>query len=228
MFDMDYYIQVDVEKLECIYFNLLVNVFKFILENGKVIVCFVVLQKDGVFFFCFMVVNIGSLILVEYICSIFDWFYKIDRYYIGFGIGLVLVKVFVEIYGGSISVESDEWLGIVFIVDLLVWICEEGVCVVIVLMEEFVLDWVDSLFCEDEVENLNDLFKFFVFVIDDNVDICVYVYMLFNLEYLIIEVVDGIEGICKVMKYVFDVIILDVMMLGIDGIECCWRLKGEL
>ena len=44
----------------------------------------------------------------------------------------------------------------------------------------------------------------------------------------IIEAADGTEGIRKAMKYVPDVIISDVMMPGIDGIECCRRLKGEL
>ena len=59
-------------------------------------------------------------------------------------------------------------------------------------------------------------------------DIRAYVHTLLNSEYSIIEAADGTEGIRKAMKYVPDVIISDVMMPGIDGIECCRRLKGEL
>ena len=226
--DTDYHTQADAEKLERIYFNLLANAFKFTPENGKVTVRLAALQKDSVPFFRFTVANTGSLISAEHIRSIFDRFYKIDRHHTGSGIGLALVKAFVEIHGGSISVESDERLGTVFTVDLPVRTCEEGACVVTAPMEESAPDRVDSLLREDEAENLNDPSKPSVLVIDDNADIRAYVHTLLNSEYSIIEAADGTEGIRKAMKYVPDVIISDVMMPGIDGIECCRRLKGEL
>ena len=226
--DTDYHTQADAEKLERIYFNLLANAFKFTPENGKVTVRLATLQKDSVPFFRFTVANTGSLISAEHIRSIFDRFYKIDRHHTGSGIGLALVKAFVEIHGGSISVESDERLGTVFTVDLPVRTCEEGACVVTAPMEESAPDRVDSLLREDEAENLNDPSKPSVLVIDDNADIRAYVHTLLNSEYSIIEAADGTEGIRKAMKYVPDVIISDVMMPGIDGIECCRRLKGEL
>lgn len=226
--DTDYHTQADAEKLERIYFNLLANAFKFTPENGKVTVRLAALQKDGAPFFRFTVANTGSLISAEHIRSIFDRFYKIDRHHTGSGIGLALVKAFVEIHGGSISVESDERLGTVFTVDLPVRTCEEGACVVTAPMEESASDRVDSLLREDEAENLNDPSKPSVLVIDDNADIRAYVHTLLNSEYSIIEAADGTEGIRKAMKYVPDVIISDVMMPGIDGIECCRRLKGEL
>lgn len=226
--DTDYHTQADAEKLERIYFNLLANAFKFTPENGKVTVRLAALQKDSVPFFRFTVANTGSLISAEHIRSIFDRFYKIDRHHTGSGIGLALVKAFVEIHGGSISVESDERLGTVFTVDLPVRTCEEGTYVVTAPMEESAPDRVDSLLREDEAENLNDPSKPSVLVIDDNADIRAYVHTLLNSEYSIIEAADGTEGIRKAMKYVPDVIISDVMMPGIDGIECCRRLKGEL
>jgi len=226
--DTDYHTQADAEKLERIYFNLLANAFKFTPENGKVTVRLAALQKDSVPFFRFTVANTGSLISAEHIRSIFDRFYKIDRHHTGSGIGLALVKAFVEIHGGSISVESDERLGTVFTVDLPVRTCEEGACVVTAPMEESAPDRVDSLLREDGAENLNDPSKPSVLVIDDNADIRAYVHTLLNSEYSIIEAADGTEGIRKAMKYVPDVIISDVMMPGIDGIECCRRLKGEL
>ena len=226
--DTDYHTQADAEKLERIYFNLLANAFKFTPENGKVTVRLAALQKDGAPFFRFTVAKTGSLISAEHIRSIFDRFYKIDRHHTGSGIGLALVKAFVEIHGGSISVESDERLGTVFTVDLPVRTCEEGACVVTAPMEESASDRVDSLLREDEAENLNDPSKPSVLVIDDNADIRAYVHTLLNSEYSIIEAADGTEGIRKAMKYVPDVIISDVMMPGIDGIECCRRLKGEL
>ena len=218
----DYHTLADAEKMERIYFNLLGNAFKFTPENGKVTVRLSALQKEGTPFFRFTVANTGSLISAEHIRSIFDRFYKIDRHHTGSGIGLALVKAFVEIHGGIIEVESDVRQGTVFTVDLPVRTCEAETGVA------SAPDRVDNLLREDEAENFNDPSKPSVLVIDDNADIRAYVHTLLNSEYSVIEAADGTEGIRKAMKYVPDVIISDVMMPGIDGIECCRRLKGEL
>ena len=218
----DYHTLADAEKMERIYFNLMGNAFKFTPENGKVTVRLSALQKEGTPFFRFTVANTGSLISAEHIRSIFDRFYKIDRHHTGSGIGLALVKAFVEIHGGIIEVESDERQGTVFTVDLPVRTCEAETGVA------SAPDRVDNLLREDEAENFNDPSKPSVLVIDDNADIRAYVHTLLNSEYSVIEAADGTEGIRKAMKYVPDVIISDVMMPGIDGIECCRRLKGEL
>lgn len=63
--------------------------------------------------------NTGSMISAEHIRNVFDRFYKIDMHHTGSGIGLALVKAFVEMHGGMISVESDEKQGTVFTVELL-------------------------------------------------------------------------------------------------------------
>lgn len=65
-------------------------------------------------------------------------------------------------------------------------------------------------------------------IIDDNEDIRSYVHGLLHSEYTVVEAANGSEGIRKAMKYVPDLIISDVMMPGIDGVECCRRLKSEL
>ncbi len=67
-----------------------------------------------------------------------------------------------------------------------------------------------------------------VLVIDDNSDICSYVKSLLGSDYAVIEASAGMEGIAKANRYVPDLIICDVMMPGIDGIECCKRLKSEM
>ena len=224
----EYHTLADAEKMERIYFNLLGNAFKCTPENGKVTVRLSALQKEGTPFFRFTVANTGSLISAEHIRSIFDRFYKIDRHHTGSGIGLALVKAFVEIHGGIIEVESDERQGTVFTVDLPVRTCEAETGVASAPVEASAPDRVDNLLREDEAENFNDPSKPSVLVIDDNADIRAYVHTLLNSEYSVIEAADGTEGIRKAMKYVPDVIISDVMMPGIDGIECCRRLKGEL
>ena len=230
--DTDYHTLADIEKLERIYFNLLSNAFKFTPENGKVTVRLASLMKEGSQWIRFTVTNTGSMISAEHIRSIFERFYKIDMHHAGSGIGLALVKAFVELHGGIISVESDEKQGTVFTVDLPVQACAYETS----SLEDSPASSVsetsplnDALpIEEEELEKNYDSSKPSVLIIDDNADIRSYVHGLFHSDYTVIEAADGSEGIRKAMKYVPDLIISDVMMPGIDGIECCRRLKSEL
>ena len=230
--DTDYHTLADIEKLERIYFNLLSNAFKFTPENGKVTVRLALLTKEGSQWIRFTVSNTGSMISAEHIRSIFERFYKIDMHHAGSGIGLALVKAFVELHGGTISVESDEKQGTVFTVDLPVQACAyetssledspaSSVSEASPLNEALPIE-------EEELEKNYDSSKPSVLIIDDNADIRSYVHGLLYTDYTVIEAADGSEGIRKAMKYVQDLIISDVMMPGIDGIECCRRLKSEL
>lgn len=227
--DTDYHTMADIEKLERIYFNLLSNALKFTPENGKVTVRLSSVDKEDRKWIRFTVANTGSMISAEHIRNVFDRFYKIDMHHAGSGIGLALVKAFVEMHGGSISVESEEKLGTVFTVDLPVQICsslaseEESVGGSLVSSVNEVLD-VE----EEELAEGYDSTKTSILIIDDNADIRSYVHGLLHKEYTVIEAADGSEGIRKAMKYVPDLIISDVMMPGIDGVECCRRLKSEL
>lgn len=229
--DTDYHTLADIEKLERIYFNLLSNAFKFTPENGKVTVRLASLTKEDSQWIRFTIANTGSMISAEHIRSIFERFYKIDMHHAGSGIGLALVKAFVELHGGTISVESDEKQGTVFTVDLPIRTCETSV------LEDSPASTVseasslnDALPIEEEEElgKSYDSSKPSVLIIDDNADIRSYVHGLLHTDYTVIEAADGSEGIRKAMKYVPDLIISDVMMPGIDGIECCRRLKSEL
>lgn len=240
--DTDYHTLADMEKLERIYFNLLSNAFKFTPENGKITVRLSSLTKEDIRWIRFTIANTGSMISAEHIRSIFDRFYKIDMHHAGSGIGLALVKAFVELHKGTISVESDEKQGTVFTVDLPVQTCET------ILAEDSLKSSISAVPLnpassgspassnlnetlaveEEELEKGYDSSKPSVLVIDDNADIRSYVRGLLHTDYTVIEAADGSEGIRKAMKYVPDLIISDVMMPGIDGIECCRRLKSEL
>ena len=225
--DTNYRTQADVEKLERIYFNLLSNAFKFTPEDGKVTVRLFALEKEGQPFFRFTVANTGSLISAEHIRSIFDRFYKIDMHHAGSGIGLALVKAFVEMHGGTIQVESDEKQGTMFTVDLPFCCCTSSPDTSSMGTSGHESP-VELLEGEEEEERNYDSSRMSVLVIDDNADIRSYIHGLLSAEYSVIEAANGSEGIRKAMKYVPDLIISDVMMPGIDGIECCRRLKSEL
>ena len=219
----NYQTVVDVEKLERIYFNLLSNAFKFTPENGRVNVRLSEVN-DGMCF-RFTVANTGSLISVEHIQNIFNRFYKIDMHHSGSGIGLALVKAFVELHGGQIIVESDDKIGTVFTVDIPLERASEETAA---STELNILSVGEIEPLAESEEGEYDATKNSVLIIDDNADIRSYIRGLLQNEYTVLEASDGVSGIRKAMKYVPNLIVSDVMMPGIDGVECCRRLKAEL
>ena len=70
-------------------------------KNGKITVRLSSLTKEDTRWIRFTVANTGSMISAEHIRSIFDRFYKIDMHHAGSGIGLALVKAFVELHKGQ-------------------------------------------------------------------------------------------------------------------------------
>lgn len=238
--DTDYHTLADTEKLERIYFNLLSNAFKFTPENGRVTVRLSTWMNEDKPWIRFTVANTGSLISAEHIRNVFERFYKIDMHHAGSGIGLALVKAFVEMHSGNISVQSNEKQGTIFTVDLPVQ-AHEAIASESESESEDASDQTSTSLSaassaindtltpeEEELEKHYDSSKPSILIIDDNEDIRSYVHGLLHSDYTVIEAADGSEGIRKAMKYVPDLIISDVMMPGIDGIECCRRLKTEL
>lgn len=225
--DTDFCFMIDVEKMERIYFNLMSNALKFTPENGRIGVSLSsTVHLDGTPRVRLTVSNTGSLISPEHIRSIFDRFYKIDMHHAGSGIGLALVKAFVELHGGTITVESDDKKGTVFIVDL-------PYTHTSVASEEVPADISCATLPELSVEEISeeesyDSTKPTILVIDDSADIRLYIRGLLCEEYSVLEAANGMDGIRKAMKYVPDVIISDIMMPGMDGIACCRQLKSEL
>ncbi len=116
--DRDFTGYFDLEKMERVCFNLLSNAFKFTPGNGKIEVTLssgLIKEKE---YIRLTVSDTGIGVPVGHIHNIFERFYQIDSHYSGSGIGLALVKAFVELHAGEISVESREGAGTVFIVSI--------------------------------------------------------------------------------------------------------------
>ncbi len=223
--DADFRIMADCEKIERIYFNLLSNAVKYTPENGKIVVS---LQAD-VASLRFSVFNSGSYVSSQEVDAIFERFYQIDGHQAGTGIGLALVRAFVEMHGGQITAQSDE-KGTTFTVLLPAQSISQYHPTVVTLPAgetEVSATLVESELSADE-EEAGATGRPTVLVIDDNADIRHYVKTLLAEEYQVLDAPEAATGIRLAMKYVPDVIVSDVMMPGMDGVECCRRLKTEL
>lgn len=213
---------IDTEKIERVFFNLLSNAFKYTPDNGSIKVSYEC--NDAAL--TFRVADTGEGISERDLGNIFDRFYQVDRIHPkGSGIGLSLAKAFVELHGGSISVESTVNKGSVFSVVLPVRHIAETTT-----LSEKVIGHMDA---EAELDNIEGNLSFddnkpVVLVIDDNRDIQKLVGELLCAEYNIITAPNGKEGVRMAAKYVPDLIICDVMMPVMDGLECCRHIKNEV
>lgn len=130
----------DAEKLEQVFYNLIINAIKFTPEGGKVIVDFGFRisdlenldrpapalsgdPKSAISDFVEITVSdTGAGIPAEFLPRIFDRFFQADIRHShapgGAGIGLALAKEFVELHGGRISVTSEPGKGTIFVVVL--------------------------------------------------------------------------------------------------------------
>ncbi|MDE5996918.1 MAG: substrate-binding domain-containing protein, partial [Muribaculaceae bacterium] len=214
-------IAIDVEKMERVFFNLVSNAFKYTRDNGSITISYSINEGK----LTLRVADTGEGISERDLGNIFDRFYQVDRIHPkGSGIGLSLAKAFVELHGGSIEVESELNKGSVFVVTLpIVHIAETS---------QTVDKQIGTSAVEAELDNIEGNAEFesdkpLALVIDDNRDIREMVGELLRGDYNIITAVNGADGVKKAVKYVPDLIICDVMMPVMDGLECCRRLKAE-
>lgn len=224
--DKDFTLAVDAEKIERVFFNLMSNAFKYTPDNGSIkFSCG--LDGDNL---RFSIEDTGQGIGADDINNIFDRFYQVDKIHPnGSGIGLSLAKAFVELHGGSIAVESILGVGSKFTVTLPV-----------VHVEECMPADTDNLITKADVnaelDRLEEVDRTttagtelpLLLVIDDNADIRRMIGELLKDEYNIVTASDGREGVRLAAKYVPDLIICDVMMPVMDGLECCRIIKDEV
>lgn len=232
--EADYMLTADAEKLERIVYNLLSNAFKFTPENGSIRVSLSPVSREGEDWLCLKVSDTGVGMPAEHVRHIFDSFYQIDVHHAGSGIGLALVKAFVEMHRGRISVNTVEGEGTCFTIEIPAGQGGGSVAAGEIhgkaqasLKEGALLAAEqDSAYAGGADKSPED--RETILVIDDNQDVRDYVRSVLQDEYHVLEAANGQEGIGVAMKHVPDAVICDVMMPVMDGMECCRRLKSEL
>ena len=231
----DYRTMADLPKLERVFFNLMGNAFKFTPENGKIAVSInneqLTINNEVCPCIVLRVSDTGPGINVEHIQRIFENFYQVDSArHEGSGIGLAVAKSFVELHGGTIEVQNQQvGTGTIFTVSIpRVAVTESesvGAGDLQIDAEAIETELGDSFEGENILESEP---KPLVLVIDDNADLRQYMQMLLGEHYRVITAGDGLTGVGKAMRTVPDVIVCDMMMPVMDGIECCRRLKQEV
>nr|WP_321408583.1 two-component regulator propeller domain-containing protein [uncultured Carboxylicivirga sp.] len=222
-----FFFRFDHEKLNKVMMNLISNALKFTPKGGEVLVTIDRINtnenKQGEI--QIRVKDTGVGIEKSDHEKIFERFYQSSNSsalgYSGSGIGLNLVKEMIELHNGSIKVESIPNKGAEFIVSIPVpeeQITEEKE----VKVETQSQGPIEKPAKEKKVQG-----KPIVLLIEDNFDFRSFMRETLMDTYEVHEAADGVEGYELVFKLVPDLIISDVMMPRMDGLEMCKKLKND-
>lgn len=201
--------------------NLLSNAFKFTPEYGKVNVsawC----ENQQLFV---DVSDTGKGMSKEVVSHIFEPFYqdKNDIQNIGTGVGLALVKQIMNAVDGEITVESIVGKGTTFHVSMPIRNRYKQQIAPNAEVNAPLLPEITEN-PEDSNDNDNDCR---LLIIEDNHDIATYIGSLFTDQYAIFYAENGKEGLEKALNLIPDLIITDLMMPGMDGLEVCRQVRGN-
>ena len=212
----------DPEKMERIAFNLISNALKHTPRGGKITVTYDI-QAD---LLKLSVADTGEGISAGDLGHIFDRFFQTESIHPeGSGIGLALVKAFVELHGGTITATSTPGKGSNFAIELPI----RHVTTTSALPPRKI----DETTVSDELEPIADSHTFdenkpLVLIVDDNKDMQTLVGELLSADYNILTASNGKAGLRLAVKNVPDLIVCDNMMPVMDGLELCRRVKAEV
>ncbi len=234
----------DREKIEIVLFNLISNAIKY--SEGQGSVSFVLKEEDGNA--VMSVKNTGAVIPAHIGDKLFEKFFRLEQVDTpsktsGFGIGLFVSKKIAEIQGGSLTYSSTAEEGTVFVYKIPTHaesITEEAI------------NWEKSadtpLPTEPSTEtagrgpeakqtvseNMNQVYEGVieqrpkVLIVDDDAEMRNYIGQLLESSYTVFEA-ESAENALKILKKTEpDIIISDIVMPGISGVEFCSKVKETL
>ena len=220
----------DIDKLDKILYNLLSNAAKYNETGNKVEISLESEQSGNIAII--KVKDNGAGFTHEAMNRLFERFYEGDyrkHKTIGTGIGLSLTKNLVELHGGTILVESEPNKGACFIVSIPVshdafnpeeiedinLICDDNA-------ESFVET---SVIVKEETDNEE---KNNILVIEDNDDLKSLMVSILSVDYNVFTASNGIEALDIISNEEVSIIVSDIMMPEMDGIEFTRKMKSTL
>lgn len=221
-------LEVDKEKIEIVLYNLISNALKYTPEKGMIVVR-AVESADGQALL--EIRDTGAGISKEVGDRLFDKFYQFrngEKTSIsGFGIGLYLVKQFVDAHKGTITYESVEGEGTVFRVVLPFGAggtAAEPSAGLSALVRE-IAEEAPAEAAYDCTTLVTD--KPSLLVVDDDLQLLNYVCEMFEDRWVLFKALSGEDGIALAREHRPDLIISDLHMDGVSGIELCETIKND-
>lgn len=228
----------DPDKLERILFNLISNAFKFTREHGNIEVNLHTEEKEGKPFLAIKIKDNGIGIPKEKQEQIFERFFQndLDGSVVnqGSGIGLSITKEFVKLHQGFITVDSEMEKGSCFTVWLPVQatpaeIVKEDTNPTIpdaILSAEVILPAMNGIHHKGGQQNGTHK-KTTLLLVEDNEDFRFYLKDNLRQLFTIVEAGNGKEAWQKILSHHPDLIVSDISMPEMNGIDLCRKIKQD-
>ncbi|TLU92414.1 two-component regulator propeller domain-containing protein [Dyadobacter sediminis] len=218
----------DQEKLSRIMYNLLSNAFKFTPEHGKVSVKIRIINVENAEQLEVIVADSGIGIPKEAQEKVFDRFFQhtLPDHMVnqGSGIGLAITKEFVKLHGGTIQVESEEGKGSTFTMYLPLHAAPSGHIEAEPVQK---IDVREELTNAEKPDTENNRNKPVLLLAEDNDEFREYLREVLQKDYQIYEAPNGRIGLAIILDIIPDLIVSDVMMPEMDGMQLCRRVKTD-
>lgn len=216
----------DRDKMERIVFNLLGNAFKFTGKNGEVNLA--IRQGTTPGDMVIVVSDTGIGLSAEEQHHIFDRFFQGNAHASimnqGSGIGLSITKEFVRLHGGTITVYSEPGNGSMFTIHLPLEQIQAPILTIAQPVGPKEMP-PPSGQPKPDFAPVPDQLK--VLIVEDNDDLRTYLRDNLSPIYSIIEAADGKDGWQKAISRHPDVIVSDISMPNMDGIELSRKIKSD-
>ena len=224
----------DREKIAHIFFNLMTNAIKYTPVKGAIVIS--LKHLDGIY--SVSVADNGKGMSGDDAQHIFERFYQASDSAGGTGIGLAIVKAYVDLHRGTVGVESEPGKGSVF-----TFAIPETQPGYDEKLDKQTLIQADTQLIDDysvkdviAKQNLSivtgsedyDSNRPLVLIIDDNASMRSYLRYILSLRYNVMEAQNGEEGLAVAKKNVPQLVVCDVMMPVMDGLEFCRLMKDDV
>jgi signal transduction histidine kinase/ligand-binding sensor domain-containing protein/DNA-binding response OmpR family regulator len=237
----------DPKMFEKIIFNVISNAFKVTADNGKInvkievhttLINFPLIGSDSNnSFFEVVIEDTGAGLDKKDIKKIFDRFYQVNNlnkaYYGSTGIGLEVVRGFVDLHKGLIKVESELGIGTTF--KLLFPLGKEFFNENEVLQDQFKRREKPNFAPSPEMaadqsgsEDGEQGRIHTILIVEDNVELRNYLKNELKKEYKVLVAENGQVGLDIALEKLPDLILTDVIMPVMSGLDFCKNIKGNL
>ena len=202
--------------------NLISNAIKYTPERGHIYIT--TAESNNIF--VLTVNDSGCGIPKQEQKHIFEIFYQGEnsRDKVGTGVGLSLVQQMVEAMNGTINVISDVGEGSSFIIRIPI---RHGVQQLEAFAPKINFDEVEQVEQEEQQQDNEADNKPNILIIEDHNDVAYFIGSCFHGQYSLHYALNGEEGLEKAKAIVPDLIITDLMMPGIGGLEVCRRIRAS-